>query len=326
MAVNIVILGLGRVGASLGLKLMPHEEVSVSGFDPDAEAAKQAQGQGVVRRAHWNLLSAVDGADLVLLALPLDAQRDTLKAIGPELREGAVVASVAPLLRPPLEWAASGLPADDQRHFVACHAVLSPARLHGDEAGLAAAAADLFEGGLWAMAPAPGCAPEALKLVADLARLLGAAPYFADPLEHDGLVAAADGLPALLALALMRAATASPGWTETRKVADRSFATATAALVDAEPGALRHNRDNLVRYLDAAMAELGRLRGLLEADNLAALSEAFTDASERREVWLAARRRGDWERSDRPVDVPTTGDLVGRMFLGRMLRKKDKGE
>src|SRR5690606_11765299 len=149
---------------------------------------------------------------------------NVLAAIAPELRAGCVVAALGPVLQPRLAHAAGALPAD--RHFVACHPVLNPAHLHTGEAGLEAASADLFAGGLWALAPAPNCAPEALKLVADVARLLDAFPYFVDPAEHDGLTAVTEGLPALMACALLRAAAASPGWSETRKVAERSFATA----------------------------------------------------------------------------------------------------
>lgn len=336
MTVAIAILGLGRVGGSIGLRLKGRDDVAVTGFDLDDAVAKEAQNLGVVKRAHWNLTAAVQGADLVVVALPLDRQRETYQAIGPMLREGAVVASAAPLLGPPLAWAAEALAASPgakasepagPSHFVAGHAVLSPTRLHGDDAGLSAASADLFEGGLWAMAPAPDCAPEALKLVADLARLLGATPYFADPAEHDGLAAAAEGLPALLALALLQAATASPGWTETRKLTDRAFATATAALVEAEASALRLNRENVTRYLDAALAELTRLREVLASDNAAALSEAVSSAADRRALWLSERRRGEWETPERPANIPTPSDLMGRMLLGRFFKKKeDKDE
>ncbi|MEP7357347.1 MAG: prephenate dehydrogenase/arogenate dehydrogenase family protein, partial [Anaerolineales bacterium] len=267
MTINLTILGLGRLGGSLALRLAGRDpekgagELRVSGYDTDPGTAKRAQSAGTLQRAHWNLINAVDGADLVVLTLPYAEQHEVIKLIAGDLRPGSVMVALGSLLAPPLAWAAEAFAAHSDRHFVAAHAALNPAVLHSGEYGSDAARADLFDKGLWALAPAPNCAPEGLRLAADLARLLGASPYYVDPAEHDGLAAAGENLPAVLAWALMRAAAASPGWSEARKVADRSFATATAALAEAEAPALRANRENLLRYLEAALAELGQLRG-----------------------------------------------------------------
>src|SRR5712692_11340211 len=106
MTVNVTLLGLGRLGGSLARCLAPSGELRISGYDRDASVARQAQRQGVLRKAHWNLPNAVDLADLVLLTAPMMEQRETLKLIAPTLREGCVVATVGPLLAPPLAWAA----------------------------------------------------------------------------------------------------------------------------------------------------------------------------------------------------------------------------
>jgi prephenate dehydrogenase len=337
MTVNITILGLGRVGGSLARCLAPRAELRVSGYDQDASVARQAQSQGVLRKAHWNLLNAVGQADLVLMAAPMVEQRETLKVIAPELRQGCVVATVGPLLAPPLAWAGEWLAGPPERHFVACHAALNPAGLYSDDTGFEASSADLFKQGLWALAPAPRCAPEGLRLVADLVRLLQAFPYFVDPAEHDGLAGASEMLPALLALALMQAAD-SPGWSETRKVADRSFATATAALVDVDLAALRANRENTLRYLDAALAALQSLRQQMAANAAPGLDDAFASgfaddfasAIARRSAWLAERRRGDWEHPADPLaPLPTTGDMLGRLLVGGLFAKhgeRDEGQ
>jgi len=325
MTVNVTLLGLGRLGGSLALALKAHPELRVSGYDQQADVARLAQSRGVVQKAYWNLFNAIEGADLVLLTTPLDEQHEILKLVGPDLRAGSVTASVGPLLAAPLAWAAEFITAPE-RHFVAAHAVLNPSQLHTGESGYDAAAADLFKGGLWALAPAPGCAPEALKLIADLARLLEAFPYHVDPAEHDGLTAASEGLPAVLAWALLQAATTSPGWAETRKVADRALATATAALVDVDATALRLNRANVLHYLDAALADLHLLRERLAADDGPAVREALEAVIARRDAWLAERRRGDWEAAENvAAELPSSGEIFGRMFLGGLApRRKDQ--
>lgn len=327
MTVNLTIIGLGRVGASLGQALTARDDVKVTGYDNEPETAKAAQRLKALHRAEWNLISAIDKADLVIMAAPLDQHRPLLRAMAPELRTGCVVCSLASLLLPPLAWAEGLLPAGGDKHFVAGHAVLNPARLHTGEAGLEAADPQLFKDGLWALAPAPGCAPEALKLVADVVRVVGALPYFVDAHEHDGLAAATEGLPALLAWLLFSTAAASPGWNETRKVADRSFASTTVALAEPEFGALRYNRANLLRSLDVLLGELQTVRQWLarDDDDGRALEQAMEEMASRRAAWLAQRRKGEWEAAEGAgVDMPRPGELMGRMIVGGLMDRRDK--
>lgn len=321
MPIQIALVGLGRLGGSIGMALGARNGLQIAGFDHDPDVGRVAQSRGAVHRAEWNLVNAVKGADLVLLTIPLSEQRDLLAALAPSLREGCVVASVAPLLGPPLTWAGELVPAG--RFFVATHPILNPAHLYTGDAGLDAANANLFARGLWAIAPAPACAPEALKLVGDLVMLLGASPYFVDPTEHDGLMGGVDALPALLALALMQAAAASPGWGEMRKLADRGFATATTPLAGAERAPLTLNRDSTLRYLDAALAALQSLRERIAAGQEAALDELLAEAVHLRAQWLADRERGDWDKLEKPpVEMPSAGEILGRMLFGGLLSRK----
>ncbi len=321
MPIQIALIGLGRLGGSIGMALGAQNGLQIAGFDRDPDAMRVAQSRGAVHRTEWNLINAVEDADLVLLAPPLAEQRNLLAAFAPSLRDGGVVASVAPLLGPPIAWATELVPAG--RFFAAAHPILNPAQLYSGDDGLNAARADLFARGLWAIAPAPACAPEALKLVGDLAMLLGASPYFIDPAEHDGLMGGVDALPALLALALMQAATASPGWGEMRKLADRGFATTTSPLADAERAPLTLNRESALRYLDAAMAVLQSLREKIAAGREAALDELLAEAASLRARWLADRQRGDWDQLEKPhLEMPSAREALGRMLLGGLAPRK----
>jgi prephenate dehydrogenase len=321
MPVTITLIGLNRLSASIGLALRPREGLRLVGFDRDNDLARVAQSRGMVHSAEWNLINAVTDADLVLLAGRLDDQREWFKAMAPELRQDGVVATLAPVLGAPLAWATEALPAG--RHFVATHPILNPAVLFDGSAGLEAARADLFEKGLFALAPAPNCAPEALKLLNDLATLLNAQPYFVDAAEHDGVMAGVDAVPTLLAAALLHATNASPGWSELRKAADRGFANATLALADVDPSALTLNRDNTLRYLDAVISELQGLREHVAQGNAAVLGQLLTDANERRARWLAERMSGEWEAPAKSnVELPSFGETVGRMLTGGLFKRK----
>ncbi len=322
MTTQISILGLDSIGQSLGLALSARD-FPVTGFAPRPETAQAAQKRGAVRQVKWNMAHAVKGAHLTLVCLPLAEQRDALDAVAQDFMPGSAVVSVSPLLAAPLKWAAEVLPAD--RHFIALHPLLSPARPFEEGQGLSPSA-DLFKQGQWAIAPSATCAPEALELVTGLANVAGALPYFVDPAEHDGLIGGASALPALLAKVLMDAATASPGWTEMRKVAEHNFATATAALGDEQAlAALRFNRENALRYLDAALAELKSLREKLAAEDPAALTEGLNEAAARRAAWLADYVRGDWETPESPAaPLPTPGGELKRFLVGGLFDRSKK--
>lgn len=329
MSTRITIIGLGQMGASIGLALRRHEKTAarqapvleIVGHDREPETARRAQALGCVQRIGWNLPRAVEQAGVVVLALPLASIRETLEVIAPALGAGCVVTDTAPLKRPLIEWAGQFLRLET--YYLGSTPVLSPGRLLDDAGGVEAARADLFEGGLWALTPGPNVPPEVVKLGVDLARLLGATPLFLDPDEHDGLMAGVDALPGLMATALLRAATLSPGWSDQRKLADRAFAAATAAAsmgAAARSAEMILNRDNVLRYLDAAMSELAAMRRSISEGDDAAIDAAFEAAAQARARWLAERREGKWEAAEIPsVELPTPGEALGRILgLGRL--------
>ena len=313
MTIHIALLGLRQAGASLALALKQHGSVQVTGHDSQPDPA----GRNALGRLAPSPAQAVANADLVVLALPLDEQREMLRGIGPKVRAGGVIVSLTPLLQPPLEWAAD-LPAE--RYFVAAHPTLNPDLL---PASPAEPRPDLFTRGLWALAPAKGCAPEAVQLASDLAALLGATSYFIDPGEHDGLMGGAEALPVLFSWALMQSAVNSAGWRDFRKMADARFARATALLDEAERLPVLLDRPQALNALDRALTELQSLRAKLAAAEAGELDRALEAMAVRRAKWLAEKRRADWqEQEPMPANVPTVGAMLGHMFAGNLFAKK----
>src|SRR5512138_4015298 len=135
MAIQITILGLGQVGASLGLALAEKKgDILRVGNDREPEIAKRAQKLGAVDQVQHNLPSAVSKADVVVLAMPVDEIRETLEVIAQDLKEGAVVIDTSPVKVGVAEWAQKILP--KERYFVAMTPTLNPAYLDELKAGL----------------------------------------------------------------------------------------------------------------------------------------------------------------------------------------------
>jgi prephenate dehydrogenase len=326
---RITIIGLGCVGDSIGLALRQRlPALQVVGHDIDRGRVRQAEQLGAVCKTHWNLPASCEGAGLVILALPLPAVRETLKVLGPGLEEGCVVTDTAAPKTPALEWARQYLPA--HARFIAGAPVPGPAfsperPLSGPEA----ARADLFERGLYCLMPTLDTAPEAVTALTGLARVLGAHPFFTDPLEYDGLRAGAADLPALLSVAFLRATVGTPGWLDMRKVAGHDVAV-LGGLVAGDPGARREaallNRENLLRRLDMLLDELGCLRQALVAGDDRALEDAYTQAAEGATGWLRERAAGTWGESPEMAGMPTAGEQISHMLLGGLAGRRPRRE
>lgn len=319
---RITIAGLGLIGGSIGLALRQSGlALQVVGHDREGPASQEAKRLGAVDRTDWNLISACEKADLVILAMPLGAVQETLKAIGPGLRPGSVVLDTVTLKAPVLAWAAEALPEGVQ--FVGGDPILS-GTLAG-QGGLAAARADLFQKGLFCLMPSPQADSAAVKLVTDLVSILGARPLFLDPAEHDGLMAMMEHLPALLSLAALETAASQPTWRELRKMAGPAFESATR-LLDTNPAPHAElylaNRQNIVRWLDLLSASLVSIRQTLAEEAPEALASRFEKAFAERQKWLADRAEGRWEESVQ-AEMPPKMSIADSLF-GTFWRREPK--
>lgn len=327
MTVQITIIGLGQIGASIGLALADHKELLYRvGHDRDFKIAQQGEKIGAVDKIENNLPKSVRNAGIVLLSLPMDQVRETLEFIAPDLKEGTVVMDTGPVKDVVAQWAAELLP--EGCHYIGLTPVLNPRYLYSQDAGLQAARADLFGEGLMAIVTPPRSSSEAIKLAADLTRLLGANPLFADPVEMDGLMAATQVLPQLVAASLTNATMDQPGWREGRKVAGRDYAEATGPLAhlwDSKTLAASAslNRENVLRMLDSVIAAMQAMRSDIDRKDEVGLNEKLKRAFNGRAKWWQERQSGEWTVDGAArLEMPESGGFLGRMF--GMSRKSDK--
>lgn len=330
MTVQLTIIGLGQIGASIGLSLAKHKDkITRLGSDNDTSVMKQALKLGAVDKTTLNLNSAIRQADVVILALPLDQVKEMIAGVAPELKTGAVLMDTAPIKAAVTKWASEALPAGCS--YVGLTPALNPRYLHREEFGISAAKADLFEGGMFGIATPPNTDEKALRLAIDLTRLMGAAPLFVDILEIDGLMAAMHALPQLVSAALLNATIDQPGWGEARKIAGRGYAEATgpAAHLDdlqALVTMANFNRDNIVRKLDDTIAALQGLRDNIQQQDSAALETRLKHAKAGVHQWWQERGGGNWLAEELPKTdhIPRSSEVMGSMFgfgLGRKKRK-----
>jgi prephenate dehydrogenase len=329
MTVQITIVGLGQIGASIGLALKARNlDVRLLGHDKDAEAAKEAQKIGAVDDVKYNLPASVRDARIVILALPFAGMRETLEVIAQDLQEGSLVIDTAPSKEAISSWAKELLPPG--RYYMGLTPAINPAYLHGTEFGVKAARADLFDKGLMAV-NAPMGTPEGIfNLSMELVALFGATPLLMDSTEADGIVAAIHVLPQLVSSALLEATIDKPGWQEARKLAGRPYASVTSGSAYHDDvlslrDAVLENKTNVVRLLNDYLTSLIQLRDEIEDNDRDALEKRLETAAGGRIRWLNERSIADWLQYDRPkIDIPSFGDRANQAFFGTALTDKFK--
>ncbi len=328
MTVQLLIIGLGQIGASVGLALADQKnKIRCIGYDADLAIAHQAERMKAVEKLAGNLPKTAANSDLILLAMPVGGQREILEIIAPVLKEGAVVMDVAPAKEAMIAWTQELLPAG--RYYVGLIPAINPAHLEGRGLSLKVASADLFRKGLVGIVTPPGSPPAAIRLATDLVALLGAEHLFFDATEVDSLMAAVHLLPQLLSAALVDATMRQPGWREGRKLTGRAYSDVTGTFLHSGgPDGLAHaavlSGKHTMRVLDNLIASLQDLRAEIEEGNAEILLEHLNQAYEDHLAWWLERQKGGSLTDEMAThsDLPTSGQVFGRLIgIGQKPKK-----
>ena len=317
MSVQITIIGLGQIGASIGLALAEHKNLIRVGHDKDMSSAKTALKIGAVDKVKRNLPSSVREADIIILSLPFSEIQDTMNYIKEDLKEDAVILDTAPSKSATNDFMQEILPAG--RAYIGLVPVINPLYLDERETGVDAARSDLFKKGVTMIAAPVSASEEAVQLAADLVLLFGSSPLFADTAEIDGVMASAHLLPQLVSVALLNATVDAPGWGEMRKVAGREYANTTEASPIQEGAASLSklalvNRQNITRILDEMITSLQNIQKTIADGNEDALNELLSRAEKGRENWLLERLSAKWLLRVEKSDSVSLDGIAQRLF------------
>lgn len=320
---NYTIIGLGRMGTSIGLAIRSRQggKSRVIGYDADSKTQTIARQMGAVDEAEWNLDKAVADADMVIVATPAGALYDVFEAIGPHLKQDAVVTDTSPAKRAVLKWADELLPSHVS--FVGGNPLTGASVTEQKNAS-----GHIFHETKWAVVAPPTAPQHAIRALTDLIETVGAKPVFMDAHEHDSFSAATTGLPAIVAAAVMNAVSTSPSWSEISRFVGIEFDQVTSP-ASGDPAssqsAAATNSDMLVHWIDQLIERFQVLReGLMDEDERfspdGALADAFVQAWEQRarlEAGVADRRPVTDER----FEMPSSGESMMGLFFGNRVAR-----
>jgi prephenate dehydrogenase len=278
---KITIFGAGLIGGSFALALKKARAVQqVVGVGRTVAALERACALGIIDSIAASVEEAVSGTDLILIAAPVAQTAAILAAIEPHLQPGTVITDAGSTKSDVVAAARQALGAKIAQ-FVPGHPIAGR-ELNGPDAAID----HLYVGKKVVLTPLPENAPQDLARVADAWTACGAIIHTLTPEQHDQVFAAVSHLPHLLAYALVDDIAGKPH-------ADLIAGSSPEMWRDISLA----NRTALLGELDAYVAQLNRLRGLLSDSNGAALEAVYANAQHARQSWVRTIESAEFRKN-----------------------------
>jgi cyclohexadieny/prephenate dehydrogenase len=194
---TLAIIGPGLIGSSIMRAACTQDAVrTIVATSRSPETRKRVLELGIADRVVETNEQAVEGADLVIVCVPVGVCGAVAKEIAPYLKAGAIVSDVGSVKGAIVRDMSPHLP--KTVHFVPAHPVAGTEH-SGPDAGFA----ELFENRWCILTPPEGTDPQAIENLAAFWRLLGANVERMAPDHHDLVLAITSHLPHLIAYTIV---------------------------------------------------------------------------------------------------------------------------
>lgn len=194
---RVALIGLGLIASSMAHAMRAEGLAGeIVGYAKSEATRETAREIGLCDRVTESAAEAVQGADLVVLAVPVGAMGAIAAEIAPYLAEGATVTDVGSVKQAVVEAVAPHLPAHVQ--FIPGHP-LAGTEHSGPRSGFAS----LFVNRWWLLTPLEGNSPEAVARLSGFLRAMGANVDEMDVTRHDLVLAVVSHTPHLIAYTMV---------------------------------------------------------------------------------------------------------------------------
>lgn len=294
---RIALIGIGLIGSSIARDVKAlglAKEVVVS--TRSAETLKRAEELDLGTSYALSAADAVEGADLVIVSVPVGASEAVARQIAPYLKPGAIVTDVGSTKASVIAQMAPHMP--KSVHFIPGHP-LAGTEKSGPDAGFTG----LFQGRWCIFTPLPGTDAAALAKLKALWEALGSKIDEMDPQHHDKVLAIVSHLPHIIAYNIVGTADDLETVTQSEviKYSASGFRDFTR-LAASDPTMWRdvclHNKDAILEMLARFSEDLAYLQRAIRWGEGDKLFELFTRTR--------AVRRSIIE-AGQDVDVPDFG-------------------
>ena len=194
---RVALIGLGLIASSMAHAMRQNGLAGeIVGYAKTEATRAAALEVGFVDRVTDTAAQAVEGADLVVLCVPVGAMGAVAAEIAPHLAPGATLTDVGSVKQAVIEAVGPHIPAGI--HFIPGHP-LAGTEHSGPRSGFAT----LFVNRWWLVTPLPGAEPAAVERLCDLVRGMGANVDVMDAAHHDLVLAVTSHTPHLIAYTMV---------------------------------------------------------------------------------------------------------------------------
>ncbi|GAA5009823.1 bifunctional prephenate dehydrogenase/3-phosphoshikimate 1-carboxyvinyltransferase [Acinetobacter puyangensis] len=196
---KVAFIGLGLIGSSLARLIQAqHLAKSVVASTRSAKTLQDAKQLGLIDAGFHDAGEAVKGADLIVLALPVQATQSALEKIKPFLREDAIITDVGSTKGNVVDAAKAVFGENLPKGFIPGHPIAG-----SEHSGVHAGKVDLFANHKVILTPLQSSDKKAVQKLIQLWQAAQAEVICMDVDRHDEVLAHTSHLPHLMAFNLV---------------------------------------------------------------------------------------------------------------------------
>jgi cyclohexadieny/prephenate dehydrogenase len=271
---KLCIIGLGLIGSSIARAARAGKAVTqIAALDSSPHVLARVRELGIADDASGDMRRALEGADLVILCVPVGAIGAVAKEIAPFLEHGAVLSDVGSVKGSVVAQIAPHVPPGV--HLVPAHP-LAGTEYSGPDAGFAT----LFQNRWCILTPAKA-ESDAAEALAEFWKRLGAKVETMTTEHHDLALAVTSHLPHLIAFNIVGTAAHLEQVTQSEVIkfsasGFRDFTRIAASDPTMWRDIFLNNKGAVLEMLSRFNADLNALRGMIEKDDGQGLFDLFT--------------------------------------------------
>lgn len=280
---RLALIGCGLMGGSFALALREAALVrSIVGYSATENSRQRAVALGVIDQACASVAEAVDGADLVLLAVPVGAMHSSFAAMRDALQPQALLMDVGSTKCDVIAAAEAAL-GERLSCFVPAHPIAGK-----EVAGIEHADSTLYRERRTILTPLPQTSIQRLQAAHAVWTAVGSHVSTMSPQAHDATYAAVSHLPHLLAFAAVNALAAqqqSATFLDMAGPGFRDFSRIAASDANVWRDILSANSSEVLTQVAHFRAALDQFEAALKSGDSAALQQLIQQASDVRSPW-----------------------------------------
>jgi len=280
---RLALIGCGLMGGSFALALREAGLVqSIVGFSASEKTRQRAVELQVIDQACASVAEAVQGADLVLLAVPVGAMHSSFAAMRDVLQPSTLLMDVGSTKCDVIAAAQATL-GERLSCFVPAHPIAGK-----EVAGIEHAESALYQERRTILTPLPKTGIHRLQAAHDVWTAIGSHVNTMTPEAHDATFAAVSHLPHMLAFAAVNALMAQPQGSAFLDMAGpgfRDFSRIAASDSSVWRDILSANHAEVLKQVSQFRAALDQFEDALKLGDNQALQHLIQQASDVRSAW-----------------------------------------